>query len=194
MVASVEQLVATLREGHHSNPRRVAFKIYAMLHRPHLQALAGTSPVLCAKRQVFQGPSTLRLHQALAQRTASVCAGLVRRRKPGPGTTTNASVPRAKVIRWPSVPSPTCGCGSSLPYGASKKESYQTTIFETARKSSVFQFLQESNLIGSNQHIVDLQGANLGGADLHTAKVTTEQLDTVKSLENAIMPDGSIHR
>lgn len=38
MDASVEQLEATLREGHHSNPRKVAPKIYALLHRPHLQA------------------------------------------------------------------------------------------------------------------------------------------------------------
>jgi uncharacterized protein YjbI with pentapeptide repeats len=43
-----------------------------------------------------------------------------------------------------------------------------------------------------------LEGANLSGADLRNANLegatlTTEQLDTVKSLEEAIMPDGSRH-
>jgi transposase len=36
--ASLEQIEARLREGHHSNPTKVAPKIYERLHQPHLQA------------------------------------------------------------------------------------------------------------------------------------------------------------
>jgi uncharacterized protein YjbI with pentapeptide repeats len=39
----------------------------------------------------------------------------------------------------------------------------------------------------------DLSGADLSGANLSEAKVTDEQLDAVRSLEGATMPDGSTH-
>jgi uncharacterized protein YjbI with pentapeptide repeats len=48
--------------------------------------------------------------------------------------------------------------------------------------------LQEANLIGAN-----LIGANLRGANLRGAKVTDEQLGHVRSLQGAIMPDGTKH-
>ena len=38
-----------------------------------LQALGGTSPVLCAKRDVLQGASTSGLHQTVAQCAAPIC-------------------------------------------------------------------------------------------------------------------------
>jgi transposase len=38
-----------------------------------LQALGGTSPVLCAKRDVLQSPSPSGLHQTIAQCLATVC-------------------------------------------------------------------------------------------------------------------------
>ncbi len=39
----------------------------------------------------------------------------------------------------------------------------------------------------------DLSGANLQGADLQQTIVNAEQLEKAKSLEGAIMPDGSKH-
>lgn len=48
--------------------------------------------------------------------------------------------------------------------------------------------LQGANLSGAN-----LQGANLSDADLSNAKVTDEQLAKAKSLQGALMPDGSKH-
>jgi len=48
--------------------------------------------------------------------------------------------------------------------------------------------LNEANLTGAN-----LSGANLERADLLSAKVTQEQLDMVRSLQGATMPDGSTH-
>lgn len=38
MVASIQQIERTLRQGHHSNPRQAALKIYERLHQPHLRA------------------------------------------------------------------------------------------------------------------------------------------------------------
>ena len=40
--ASVEEITATLRAGRHTNPRRVASKIFEELHRPQLEASAVT--------------------------------------------------------------------------------------------------------------------------------------------------------
>jgi uncharacterized protein YjbI with pentapeptide repeats len=48
--------------------------------------------------------------------------------------------------------------------------------------------LSKANLSGA-----DLSKANLSGADLSKAKVTEEQLKEVKSLQGAILPDGSKH-
>ena len=84
------------------------------------------------------------------------------------------------------------------------------------RKRSVLQFLHESGLIEKGKRIIDLSGADLSGANLSgadlgsargadlgaanlsvanlgAARISTEQLDTAKSLEGAIMPDGSTH-
>lgn len=48
-----------------------------------------------------------------------------------------------------------------------------------------------ANLSGANLTKANLEGADLRSAILQGATVTTEQLSTVKSLENATMPDGS---
>jgi uncharacterized protein YjbI with pentapeptide repeats len=53
--------------------------------------------------------------------------------------------------------------------------------------------LREANLSGANLSEASLSGANLSGANLSGAKVTAGQLATVKSLFDAIMPDGSRH-
>ena len=46
-----------------------------------------------------------------------------------------------------------------------------------------------ANLRWGNLTDAHLRGADLSGADLSEAVVTSEQLATAKSLENAIMPD-----
>jgi len=48
--------------------------------------------------------------------------------------------------------------------------------------------LDKANLSGAN-----LFGADLSKTNLIGAKVTTEQLKKAKSLEGAIMPDGTKH-
>ncbi len=58
--------------------------------------------------------------------------------------------------------------------------------------------LFEADLREASLHEANLSGANLFGADLSKtnlirAKVTTEQLNKVKSLKGATMPDGSKH-
>jgi uncharacterized protein YjbI with pentapeptide repeats len=53
--------------------------------------------------------------------------------------------------------------------------------------------LREANLSGADFSGADLSGANLSGANLSGAKITASQLATVKSLFEAIMPDGSRH-
>ena len=69
-------------------------------------------------------------------------------------------------------------------------------------------YLSGANLVNANLQDADLRGAALRGtklkfavldgadlsrADLNGANVTNEQLSTVKSLEGAILPDGTIH-
>jgi uncharacterized protein YjbI with pentapeptide repeats len=54
--------------------------------------------------------------------------------------------------------------------------------------------LHGSNLIGADLRETYLEGVELGGANLTGAIITNEQLDAAKSLEGAIMPDGSTHR
>jgi Pentapeptide repeats (8 copies) len=60
-------------------------------------------------------------------------------------------------------------------------------------------FRQESgedycaDLSGADLSDTDISGADLSGANLKGAKVTDEQLAQAKSLEGAIMPDGSKH-
>ncbi len=91
------------------------------------------------------------------------------------------------------------------------------------RKRTVIRFLQESALIDKDNTIIDLRFANLRNADLYRAhlhkvnlnevdlreadlreanlseanlsgaRVTSEQLDQAKSLQDAILPDGSKH-
>ncbi len=58
--------------------------------------------------------------------------------------------------------------------------------------------LSGADLTGVNLSRADLTGADLTGADLHhanlrEAKVTFEQLDKAWSLEDATLPDGTIH-
>ncbi len=53
--------------------------------------------------------------------------------------------------------------------------------------------LIETELTGANLEGANLMDANLEGANLSKAIVTTEQLNKVKSLLGATMPDGSIH-
>ncbi len=58
--------------------------------------------------------------------------------------------------------------------------------------------LSDANLRGAELVTLDLTETNLSGADLlganlSEATVTDEQLDTVWSLEGAIIPDGSTH-
>ncbi len=64
--------------------------------------------------------------------------------------------------------------------------------------------LSGANLVGARLHMADLSGANLSGASLAYADLsraslrkaiglTEEQLSKVMSLENATMPDGTIH-
>jgi len=51
--------------------------------------------------------------------------------------------------------------------------------------------LQGANLSEANLSSADLSDANLRGANLSGAKVTNEQLAKAKSLQDAIMPDGT---
>ncbi len=58
--------------------------------------------------------------------------------------------------------------------------------------------LREAILSGANLREANLSGASLGGANLREANlsgaiVTSEQLETAKSLQGATMPDGSKH-
>lgn len=53
--------------------------------------------------------------------------------------------------------------------------------------------LQKATLIEANLQAANLGGANLNGADLEKAIVTTEELNTAKSLKGATKPDVSIH-
>lgn len=53
--------------------------------------------------------------------------------------------------------------------------------------------LRKANLSEAQLREADLTGADLSLANLRGAEVTTEQLDTVGSLQGAIMPDGSKH-
>ena len=50
-----------------------------------------------------------------------------------------------------------------------------------------------ADLTGAKLLGADLTGADLSSANLYGAQVTTEQLAEAKSLEGAILPDGSIH-
>lgn len=64
-------------------------------------------------------------------------------------------------------------------------------------------YLSGANLVGAYLAAADLhearlrhthlQGADLTNANLQGAILTTKQLDTVKSLKGAIMPDGTVH-
>ena len=53
--------------------------------------------------------------------------------------------------------------------------------------------LQEADLSNANLSRAIMMSANLSRANLKKAGITTEQLETVDSLEGATMPDGSIH-
>ena len=53
--------------------------------------------------------------------------------------------------------------------------------------------LQEALLSGADLRGADLSGADLSGADLSGANLTDEQLAQARSLEGAIMPDGTKH-
>ena len=53
--------------------------------------------------------------------------------------------------------------------------------------------LSGANLAGNDLTTSILDGADLSGADLSDAKITDEQLGSVKSLAGATMPDGSKH-
>jgi len=53
--------------------------------------------------------------------------------------------------------------------------------------------LRGAELVNLDLTETDLSGADLSGANLREAKVTDEQLDAVRSLEGATMPDGSTH-
>lgn len=53
--------------------------------------------------------------------------------------------------------------------------------------------LRETNLTGAHLTGADLRSADLSGADMRKAIVTDKQLKTARSLEGAIMPDGSKH-
>ena len=76
------------------------------------------------------------------------------------------------------------------------------------RNGIVLQFLQDTGLIREKNAIINfndadlsnddlrgtnLIGANLSGANLDSAIITTEQLATVNSLEDATLPDGTKH-
>ena len=54
--------------------------------------------------------------------------------------------------------------------------------------------LEGANLEGANLKDTRLQGAFLGKANLRGARVSNEQLATVNSLKDAIMPDGTTHK
>lgn len=53
--------------------------------------------------------------------------------------------------------------------------------------------LSHADLSGANLKGADLSGANLSGANLKGANVTDEQLAECASLEDAIMPDGTMY-
>ena len=53
--------------------------------------------------------------------------------------------------------------------------------------------LFEARLRGTHLFEADLSGADLSGADLSGAIISQQQLNQTKSLENAIMPDGTKH-
>jgi hypothetical protein len=53
--------------------------------------------------------------------------------------------------------------------------------------------LQGADLSNANLSRAIMMAANLSRANLQNAGVTTEQLETVDSLQSATMPDGSIH-
>lgn len=54
--------------------------------------------------------------------------------------------------------------------------------------------LVEAQLVGARLRRAILKGADLTKANLSKAEVTIEQLASARSLQGAIMPDGSIHR
>lgn len=54
--------------------------------------------------------------------------------------------------------------------------------------------LSKTNLSHAYLGGATLHYANLSGADLSSAKITNEQLETVMSLNGAIMPDGTKHK
>jgi uncharacterized protein YjbI with pentapeptide repeats len=54
--------------------------------------------------------------------------------------------------------------------------------------------LRGSNLSGVDLSHAILKDADLSGADLSDSKVTDEQLATVKSLNGATLPDGTVHK
>jgi hypothetical protein len=58
---------------------------------------------------------------------------------------------------------------------------------DAIRKTSVFQFLYESGLIGKDRHIVVLRGADLSGADLSGANLTEATLSGA-DLSKALQP------
>jgi hypothetical protein len=64
---------------------------------------------------------------------------------------------------------------------------------DAERKGSVLQFLHESTLLGKEEPIIDLTGADLSRAHLSRAVVTPEQVTPTRSLQGTIMPDGSKH-
>jgi len=67
----------------------------------------------------------------------------------------------------------------------SRAYSYETNFWAANLRGAN---LRDANLITSS-----IEEANLDGADLKGARVSEEQLKRVKSLEGAIMPDGSKH-
>jgi hypothetical protein len=67
----------------------------------------------------------------------------------------------------------------------SRAYSYETNLWAAN--------LRGANLRGANLITSSIEEANLEGADLKGARVSEEQLKKVRSLEGAIMPDGSKH-
>ena len=86
-------------------------------------------------------------------------------------------------------------CGANL-CGADLREAFLVKADLRARLRGANlsrTHLNEANLSRANLIEANLSGANLGGADLSEAMVSTVQLNQVKSLKGATMPDGTKH-
>jgi uncharacterized protein YjbI with pentapeptide repeats len=102
----------------------------------------------------------------------------------------NAYLSEVKIIRESDM------TGIDLSGSDLSNANFQHAILKDADlqdASLISAFLSFSNLQGADLRGADMRGVDFTGTDLTDAKVSKEQLEQASSLEETIMPDGTVH-